>query len=168
MLYAAYGSNLHPLRLSLRLPGCRFLGTATIADMRLRFHKRSVDLSAKCNIVADDDIVHVAVYELDRREWARLNRIEGVGNGYSVATIEAPGYGDCFTYVASPSHIDDALRPYSWYKELVLTGCTALGFPAAYLSMIRNVASIEDPDEARHLENMQIIERAKNSGGPGN
>jgi hypothetical protein len=134
--------------------------------MRLRFHKRSLDRSAKCNIVAGDGIIHVAVYDLERRERARLDRIEGVGNGYSLATIQARDYGDCFTYVASPSHIDDMLRPYSWYKELVLAGCAALGFPDDYISMIRNVATIRDPDETRHMENMQIVDRARRSGVP--
>lgn len=163
MLYAAYGSNLHPVRLSFRLPESRFLGKAAIAGRRLRFNKRSIDTSAKCNIVTGDASIHVAVYDIDRQEKAVLDRIEGVGLGYSVQTIEAPGFGDCFTYVADPSHIDDRLRPYSWYKDLVLVGCEALEFPVDYVVMVRTVAAIDDPDKERHITNMRIVERVRKS-----
>ena len=163
MLYAAYGSNLHPVRLSLRLPRSRFLGTAAIDGMKLCFHKRSIDKSAKCNIVAGDGIIHVAVYDLDEREKTQLDRIEGVSLGYSVETIEAPGFSECFTYCAETSHIDGEIPTYSWYRELVLVGCKALEFPADYVKMIRNVAAIDDPDKERHANNMRIVEKARES-----
>ncbi len=159
MLYAAYGSNLHPLRLSLRLPKCRYEGTAAMTGRRLCFHKRSKDQSGKCNIVSGDDSIHVAVYELDEQEKAKLDQIEGVGSGYSVEAIEVPGFGDCFTYVATASYIDDELRPYAWYKELVLVGCDALSLPIDYITKIQDVAAIDDPDRARHANNMKIVEQ---------
>jgi len=84
-----------------------------------------------------------------------------VGSGYTVEAIEVPGFGECFTYVATASYIDDKLRPYSWYKELVLVGCNALGFPGSYIGRIREIASINDPDRARHANNMKIVERAR-------
>ena len=124
MLYAAYGSNLHPVRLSLRLPGAIYQGTAAVPGRRLRFHKRSVDESGKCNITTGDGIIHVAVYELTGREKSRLAEIEGAG--YTIETLDVPGFGECFTYVAALSYIDERLRPYTWYKELVLVGCEAL------------------------------------------
>ncbi len=161
MLYAAYGSNLHPLRLALRLPESRFEGTAAIPGRRLCFHKRSKDHSGKCNIVACSSNIHVAVYEMDEQEKARLDQIEGVGSGYTVEAIEVPGFGECFTYVATASYIDDELRPYSWYKELVLVGCDALKLPSNYIAMIREIASIYDPDRARHANNMNIVEQVR-------
>jgi len=161
MLYAAYGSNLLPLRLSLRLPKSRYAGTAAIAGKRLCFHKRSKDKSGKCNIVAGDGSIHVAVYELDGQERAELDQIEGAGSGYAVETIEVPGFGECFTYVARASFIDDDLRPYSWYKELVLAGCEALCLPVDYITMIHEIAMIDDPDKSRHATNMRIIEQAR-------
>ncbi len=163
MLYAAYGSNLHPLRLSLRLPKSRFAGAAIVAGTRLCFHKRSKDRSGKCNIVSGNDSVHLAIYELNGQEKAELDQIEGAGMGYSVEKIEVPGFGECFTYVATASFIDDDLRPYSWYKELVLAGCEALRLPIDYITMIRGIAAIEDPDQARHVENMKIVEQARMS-----
>ena len=164
MLYAAYGSNLHPVRLSLRLPGSRYQGTATIPGKRLRFHKRSVDRSGKCNIATGDGIIHVAVYELTEQEKFQLDEIEGAGSGYTVETIEVPRFGECFTYVATLSYIDERLRPYSWYKELVLAGCEALEIPANYIARIRKIPAMDDPDQIRHDNNMKIVELARKSG----
>jgi len=161
MLYASYGSNLHPMRMSLRLPESRFQGTAAIKGRSLRFHKRSIDSSGKCNITTDDGSIHVAVYELSEEEKTRLDEIEGVGAGYVVEKIDVPGFGECFTYAATPSHIDERLRPYTWYKELVLAGCGHLDFPADYLAMIGNIEAIDDPDQDRHASNMRIVELAR-------
>ncbi len=163
MLYAAYGSNLHPVRLSLRLPGSRFLGTATIVGWKLLFHKRSFDRSAKCAIFAGECSIHVAVYEINEQEKAVLDGIEGVGSGYSVETLDVPGFGNCFTYIATSSHIDDSLRPYSWYRELVVVGCETLGFPVDYVAIIQSIAVIDDPDRERHATNIRVIERARMS-----
>ena len=163
MLYAAYGSNLHPLRLLLRLPNARFAGAAELAGKRLCFHKRSQDESGKCNIVRGDASVHLAIYELNDQEKAELDQIEGAGVGYSVEEIEVPGFGECFTYIATASFIDDDLRPYSWYKALVLTGCKALRLPNDYIAMIQGITSIEDPDRARHANNMKIVEQTRMS-----
>jgi Gamma-glutamyl cyclotransferase, AIG2-like len=163
MLYAAYGSNLHPLRLLLRLPDARFAGTAELASHRLCFHKRSQDKSGKCNIVRGDDSVHIAVYELNGQEKAELDQIEGAGVGYSVEEIGVPRFGECFTYIATASYIDDDLRPYSWYKALVLAGCEGLRLPNDYIAMIQRIASIEDPDRARHVNNMKIVEQTRMS-----
>ena len=46
MLYAAYGSNLHPARLSRRAPSAEFVGTALLPGWELRLHKRGQDGSA--------------------------------------------------------------------------------------------------------------------------
>lgn len=163
MLYMAYGSNLHPVRLSLRLPESRFKGTATIDGRNLCFHKRSRDESAKCNITRGDGSIHVALYELSGREKLKLGEIEGIGFGYVEEMIEVPAFGEAFTYVATTSHIDDQRRPYTWYKELVLAGCEAHAFPDAYVAMIRKVATIDDPDRTRHAAHMWIVEQARSA-----
>jgi hypothetical protein len=108
MLYAAYGSNLHPLRLSLRLPNSRFKGTAAIAGLKLCFHKKSKDQSGKCNIVAGDDSIHVAGYELGGAEKDRLDHIEGTGSGSIVETLEVPGFGTNFTHT-------HGTKSWSWW-----------------------------------------------------
>lgn len=46
--YLAYGSNLHPLRLTARVSSARPLGTVPMPGYKIAFHKRSIDHSGKC------------------------------------------------------------------------------------------------------------------------
>ncbi|MDH3767197.1 MAG: gamma-glutamylcyclotransferase [Gammaproteobacteria bacterium] len=164
MRYLAYGSNLHPARLRARSPSARLLGKAVVAGHALRFHKRSIiDGSGKCSIAKADDSIHVAVYELSNSDGVLLDEAEGLGIGYRHQTIAVAEFGECITYVATETHVDDSLRPYTWYKELVLLGCASLQFPQDYIDSIETVASQEDPDRQRHEENMQIVHRMSNS-----
>jgi hypothetical protein len=50
-------------------------------------------------------------------------------------------------YVAS--HVDDSLRPYSWYRDLVLDGAEAIGLPIEWIVGVRAVDVLDDPDEER-------------------
>lgn len=156
--YAAYGSNLHPGRLMRRVPSARWLGSASVPDLELRFHKRGKDGSGKCNVVAGDGMVHVAVYEFEIVEKPLLDDIEGLGRGYESAAFTVSGFGTCFTYAAASTHIDESLEPFEWYKRLVLLGCEFNGFPAAYVERIRATGHALDPEAARHDENMRLAD----------
>ena len=103
------------------------------------------------------------MYQINVQGRDLLDRIEGVGSGYCVETIEAPGFGECFTYIATPTYIDYKLQPYSWYKELVLVGCEALEFPIDYIAMIEEIAAIDDADKERYAANMLLVENARMS-----
>jgi hypothetical protein len=163
--YAAYGSNLHPVRLTRRVSSARWLGSARVPDLELRFHKRGKDGSGKCNIVAGDGEVHVAVYEFETAEKWKLDGIEGLGRGYEEAALAVTGFGTCFTYMAADTHINEALEPFGWYKRLVLLGCEFNGFPAAYIERIRAIAHTVDPEQARRAENLRLTEEMV-TGGP--
>ena len=161
--YAAYGSNLHPIRLSSRVPSAKLLGKGLLEGKALRFHKRSKDGSAKCNIVDDDtQQVYVAVYEIDESEKSLLDNAEGVGYGYRTEIVEVDDFGKCFTYIAADSHIDNSLNPYTWYKELVLVGCEYLKLPVNYIEFIQNINAEVDLDEKRHAKYTNMIARARN------
>lgn len=159
--YAAYGSNLHPTRLIERTPSARLLGTSCLPDWSLRFHKRSLDQSGKCDIIAGTGGIHVAVYELSDADKTTLDEIEGVGAGYVDISLTVPGMGECKSYVAEESFVDNSLTPYDWYKALVLVGARAHSFPAKYVSEIEAVVACQDPDPQRSADNWAIIERAK-------
>lgn len=158
-MYAAYGSNLHPLRLKARIPAAELLGTAFLPGWELKFHKRGGDGSGKGNIVASAGGVYVAVYDIADDGMAKLDGIEGAG--YRRERIEIPDFGECFTYVAEDSHVDDALKPFDWYREMVLLGCRSLAFPEAYGARIGRVAPDVDPDPERSRENWAIVERLR-------
>lgn len=161
MLYAAYGSNLHPLRLAERLPSAQLAGTARLRDWSLRFHKRSKDESGKCSIVPGKDGVWLAIFEISEEDKLTLDRIEGVGDGYRHASLDVPQFGDCASYVAQTSHIDDSLQPYDWYRELVLAGAMFHGFPRDYVARIESVQTIPDPDAERSASQWTLARRIR-------
>ncbi|MDZ7753116.1 MAG: gamma-glutamylcyclotransferase family protein [Gammaproteobacteria bacterium] len=154
-LYLAYGSNLHPERLRQRTPSARLLGTTSLEGWGLRWHKRSVDGSAKCDVAAAPGgalVVHGAVYAIAAPEWAALDAAEGAG--YAAHALEIPEYGRVFLYRARPQYVVEGLRPYRWYRDYVLWGARYHGFPAPYIAQIFALPWDEDPDprRARHHE----------------
>lgn len=161
LLYAAYGSNLHPVRLRARIPAAELLGTGRLRDYGLRFNKRGADGSGKCNIVSAESETPVAVYRLDAEDKATLDAIEGVGSGYRILQVSVEGFGECFAYEAEQTHVDDGMRPFSWYKKLVLAGCRYLSFPDRYHDVVAAVQSLPDPDRRRHARHMALVRRAR-------
>ncbi len=145
--YAAYGSNLHPLRLTQRIDSARLVTTALVPDVGLRWHKRGMDGSGKCDLVEADDGAWVAVFELSQRQLGVLDTFEGPG--YRRVAIIVPGVGECLTYRAHASHVDPAAKPYAWYQRLVQRGSEYHRFPDTYTAGIARVASMRDPDGPR-------------------
>src|SRR5438105_12786261 len=115
-------------RLRERMSSCKPIGIATLPGHAIRFHKRSVDKSGKCNAFASggDSSVIGVLFSFDPAERAKLDKAEGVGNGYEhamVTVINDEGRRrKVLTYLAASDHIDDDLKPYSWYKDFVLVG----------------------------------------------
>ena len=156
VVYFAYGSNMSTARLRERMPSCKPLGIATLPGHALRFHKRSVDGSGKCNAFATGNDVSVTgvLFGFDPAERAALDKAEGAGNGYEHATVtvinERGRRRKVLTYLATPDYVDDSLRPYDWYKDLVLAGGREHGLPPGYIAeYIQSVEAIEDPNKTR-------------------
>jgi len=162
MRYAAYGSNLHPRRLCKRVPSATLVTVVTIPGWRLKFHKRSSDKSSKCNIVSADQSVFFALFDIDASEKAKLDRVEGLNSDYEEMAIEIYSFGRCFCYVASSTHIQENLQPYSWHKELVIVGLEHHQASPEYLERVRSIDHIIDNNEARHNRNMAIVAEARN------
>lgn len=161
MLYFAYGSNMSFARLLVRVPSASFVATAMLARHELRFHKISKDGSAKCDAFLTDDPAHQVmgvVFEIDEAEKPVLDKQEGLGYGYDekqVVVITNTGNEICaLTYYALK--IDDALRPYQWYKHHVVTGATEHGLPEDYIKKIIAVEAVTDADQARFGREMAI------------
>jgi hypothetical protein len=161
--YFAYGSNMHLFRLWQRVPSSAVIEAVELRGHVLRFHKRSPDGSGKCNILRtglETDRVIGILYRIVAWERQLLDQAEGLGSGYdhAVLSVRGPSGGHrAFAYIADPHYIDDTLKPYGWYKALVLTGARAHGLPADYVSGIERFEALEDPDEARHREHLRIL-----------
>lgn len=156
VVYFAYGSNMSTARLRERMPSCKPLGIATLPGHSLRFHKRSVDNSGKCNAFAsgNDDSVIGVLFSFDPAERAKLDKAEGVGSGYEhamVTVINDKGRRrKVLTYLASSDYVDDSFKPYGWYKDFVVAGAREHGLPPEYIAeCIESVEAIEDPKKTR-------------------
>ncbi len=161
MRYATYGSNLHPLRLSERISSARLIETSFLSDWSLRFHKRSLDKSGKCNIVSGGSGIYVAVFDISTADKTILDKIEGLGSGYAEISLPVPDIGECMSYAAEDSFIDSSLAPYDWYKELVLVGARNHGFPVDYIDEIDAVTACKDPDPHRSAKRWATVEMIK-------
>ena len=161
MRYAAYGSNLHPLRLSERISSAKLIGTSFLPDWSLRFHKRSLDKSGKCNIVSGSSGIHVAIYDISIADKTTLDKIEGLGTGYVEISLAVPDIGECKSYAAEDSYIDNTLDPYDWYKELVLIGARAHNFPVEYIDKIDAVIARQDLDSRRSADRWKTVEKVR-------
>ncbi len=168
LYYFAYGSNLHPVRLLERVPSAQLLGVIELGHHRLAFQKRGSDESGKCNLVQtgrESDGVYGAIYQIDSPHKQALDTFEGNGDGYldDHLTVELHGQEyRCFTYFAQQSYIDNGLKPYHWYKNLVVLGAKHLQFPDVYVRSIELIESVEDPDEARREHHNLLIEKIVN------
>ncbi|MEJ2388678.1 MAG: gamma-glutamylcyclotransferase, partial [Chromatiaceae bacterium] len=58
-------------------------------------------------------------------------------------------------YVATA--IEPNLRPYDWYKGLVVAGAMENGLPPAYVEWLRTFDSQPDPDAARREHNEKLL-----------
>jgi len=139
----AYGSNMCKGRLAERVADAEFVGLAHLTAFDLRFHKRSVDGSGKCDayFTGDpDDIIWGAIVDIPDSRRGELDAAEGLGRGYEerhVTVIDRKQQPhNVMMYVATISHIDPALAPYCWYLSLVLEGAQSQGLPDTYLARI--------------------------------
>jgi len=137
------------------------VSTARLHGHRLKFHKRSLDGSAKCDIEHTQnnaDIVHGVAYQVYTREKITLDSYEGLGIGYAEkqVTIVLPDNRvlEAVTYYATT--IDASLLPYHWYKEHVLRGAREHKLPERYIQTIESIPSIPDPDPDNHLKELSI------------
>jgi cation transport regulator ChaC len=170
IVYFAYGSNMWTARLRTRMPSCKPLGIATLPGHALRFHKRSKDGSGKCNAFGsgNDSSVIGVLFSFDPAERAKLDKAEGVGSGYepSMVTVinEKGRRRKVLTYLATHESIDDSLRPYSWYKDLILAGGREHGLPPEYVAeYIQSAEAIEDPDKTRDRKRRAVLEKNETS-----
>ena len=167
LLYLAYGSNLHPIRLQQRVPPAVFQGRVRLPGYRLEFNKRGMDGSGKCNIQYTGegvDEVFAVVYSLSPREISVLDRFEGAGYEKEPFVLDVGGERrQTFAYVASSHHCDDRLLPFDWYQQLVFWGGRYHGFPSAYLERLRQVAVVKDENTGRRALSQGLLEQMKAS-----
>jgi cation transport regulator ChaC len=161
--YFAYGSNMLTRRLAAagRAPSARPVTAGSVAGRRLTFDKVGQDGSGKCDAERspeDGDRVFGVVFQVELRDQPRLDRIEGVSTGYARETVDVltrNGSLVAQTYIATKKA--SAVRPFCWYRDLVLAGALEHGLPLAHVEMIRAVEALTDPDTVRSAANRLLL-----------
>ena len=162
--YFAYGSNLLRARLCERVPSALVRAVGYLPGYTVRFNKLSEDGSGKCNLVrsSENDRVYGVVYDFLDEEKLSLDKHEGLGKGYhteEIKLITDQGEIGAYTYVADDSAIDDSIRPYSWYKELVVEGARQHSLPEGYVAQLEGVDADTDGDAERERMNRRLLGR---------
>lgn len=144
-----------------RVPSAKFVVTAVLPGHELYFHKKGQDGSAKCDAFETQSVensVNGVVYDIAKSHKARLDRLEGLGQGYEEKTVEVvtPSSEVLVAYTYYATFIDRTLKPYHWYKHHVLTGAMEYELPESYIDKLRNVEAVKDPDLRRHTIEMAI------------
>lgn len=170
----SYGSNMSHQRIQARVPSARFLTAGYLTHHELRWHKPSKDGSGKCDAFGTgvvSDVVWGGLFEISADEKYLLDKAEGLGIEYKenleeifcenrmgqvqVASTTRVSTLKVSLYKAIP--IEPNARPYSWYKNFVVSGAIQCGLPASYISELNAVDDLADPDKARHAMNQAIL-----------
>jgi len=138
-------------RLRERVPSVMAIGIGQLEGHVLRWDKRSWrDRSGKCDAEFTgqwSDVVWGVVFELNAEQKPALEQAEGLGDGYTekvVSILTEAGLITAVTYFATDK--DASLRPYHWYKALVIAGAREHGLPPSYRSHLELIVSVSDPD----------------------
>jgi len=162
-MYFAYGSNMlsRRLRATDRTPSARAIGTGYVKARRLTFDKQGVDGSGKCDIEAtgnSQDRVYGVLYEIDRDEKTALDQVESLGKGYDDLVVRVntrDGELDALTYTALLK--TPGLKPYHWYRALVIAGAKEHGLPDGYVDWLRTFEARADSDAERREAQQAIL-----------
>ena len=161
--YLAYGSNMWPRRIELRLGLCEAIGIGSLREYALRFQKRGGDGAGKCDAFHTGnpaDTLYGVVYSLSRAQREMLDEFEGPGYASRDVSVRTQaGMLTAYAYLAKAGHLDADLRPFSWYKAIVVAGARAHGLPAHYIDSLAAVGASPDRCADREARCLAMLDR---------
>lgn len=149
-------------RLKERTPSATPIGVGYVSNRRLTFDKVSRDGSGKCDIESTTkptDRVYGMLFKISAPEKSKLDEAEGLGKGYKeeqilVVMLNGETH-NAIAYVATEK--EPALRPYHWYKALVITGANEHKLPTDYVEWLRTFDSQHDPNAERRAKYESLL-----------
>jgi gamma-glutamylcyclotransferase len=157
----AYGSNMLTARMCERAPSARKINIGQLVGYQLRWDKRSKDGSGKCSVTETGhpkDVAWGVVYQMSGEDKKNLDQAEGLGQGYGervVKILTSTGNGTAVLYYATS--VDPGLKPYDWYRDLVVEGAREHGLPEEYVRGLEAVETMKDRDSGRAEENRRLL-----------
>jgi len=160
----AYGSNMLTARIRERAPSARAVAIGHLTGYQLCWNKRSrLDGSGKCSVSETGQQAHVVwgvVFEMGVENKPNLDRAEGLGQGYGerVVKVNTEG-GQLAVTMYYATSISPGIRPYDWYRELVVGGAREHRLPEEYVRTLETVEVMKDSDEDRAAINRRLLVR---------
>lgn len=139
-LYAAYGANLDPHRMSERAPYSPFADTGWLVGWRLTFGGEDVGIDGALATVVEENSssVFVALYELHPLDEASLDAWEGIDLGLwrklrvRVSTLN----GELLAWLYVLDAYEGGL-PSAHYLGMIAEAAEAGGAPSDYVAELR-------------------------------
>jgi gamma-glutamylcyclotransferase (GGCT)/AIG2-like uncharacterized protein YtfP len=139
-LYAAYGSNLDPERMSLRAPHSPLQGSGWLEGWRLTFGGEDVSWEGPLGTVVEDPghQVYVSLYDVHPQDEKTLDEWEGVAIGLwnkirvRVSTLD----GETTAWIYVLNAYEGGL-PSARYLGMIAEAAEAGGAPDDYVSELR-------------------------------
>jgi gamma-glutamylcyclotransferase (GGCT)/AIG2-like uncharacterized protein YtfP len=140
-LYAAYGSNLDPERMSLRAPHSPLQGSGWLEGWRLTFGGEDVSWEGPLGTVVEDPDhqVYVALYDVTELDEKTLDEWEGVAIGLwnkirvRVSTLD----GDVTAWIYVLNGYEGGM-PSARYLGMLADAAEAGGAPDDYVTELRS------------------------------
>jgi gamma-glutamylcyclotransferase (GGCT)/AIG2-like uncharacterized protein YtfP len=140
-LYAAYGSNLDPERMSQRAPHSPLEGSGWLEGWRLTFGGEDVSWEGPLGTVVEDPghQVYVALYDVHPNDEKTLDEWEGVAIGLwnkirvRVSTLD----GDVTAWIYVLNAYEGGM-PSARYLGMIAEAAQAGGAPDDYVSELRS------------------------------
>lgn len=144
--YYAYGSNLSLDQMTTRCPSATLIIPAMeFKDMELCFpHKAVVRNCGVASIKpAPGKSVFGTLFSISSDDFIKLDRFEGLGNGYSRKFVKAAGNTPAFWYYYSlKNNRGDFFAPSKDYLGLIVEGAVKQKFPEAYITQLKEVQTL--------------------------
>ena len=149
-LYAAYGSNLDPHRMSERAPASPVFGTGWLRGWRLTFAGEDLGWGeAMCTVVEDErESVFVMLYDVPPVDEQSLDVWEDLDLGFwrkirvRVHTLD----GEPLAWLYVLDAYEGGL-PTATHVKMVADGAQKAGAPADYVGWLRSLPCQEIPND---------------------
>lgn len=151
-------------RLQERVPSAQFTDRALLPGHVLTFDKLAPKSnSGKCGIIENKrgiESVCGVIFDITEEELPLLDKVEGVGNGYARTSVrtyafDRDEYVDATTYI--PTLRQPGIKPFCWYKALVIAGLEEHKFTDEYINRVREIETISDPDAERAKRHWRMV-----------
>lgn len=140
-LYAAYGSNLHPVWMAERAPHSPLVGAGWLQGWRLTFAGEDVSLQGALATIVEDSAsqVFVMVYALTDQDELALNRFEAADFGlYRKIHVRVSLLDRDISAWAYVLEGFEGGQPSPHYLQDIIDAAEAAGAPRDYIDGLRN------------------------------